>query len=188
MSTGRITLYVAASVDGFIAAPDGGVEWLDEYQRETRGADAAADGAGSEPGGYDEFFATVECLVMGSTTYEQVRSFGAWPYGETPTYVLTRRKRERASDAVEFVEGDVDVLATRLCDEYDHVWLIGGADVARAFLRAGRVDELRLSLIPVLLGRGIPLFGDDDERRGLRLLASTTRETGVVELRYAVEA
>ncbi len=178
MTTGEITLSIATSVDGFIAAEDGSVAWLEEFQ-------SAGETDGGE-GSYEAFFADIEALAMGATTYEQVRTFGAWPYEDRPTYVLTRSDYPRATDAVEFVEGEVDGLATRLKRRHDRIWLVGGAQVARAFLRDGHVDELRLSLVPVLLGRGIPLFGESDQRRELELLENTTHETGIVELRYEV--
>lgn len=180
MTWGTITLYIASSVDGFIATEDGGVSWLEPF--ETGGDNE--DDAGS----YEDFFAGVDCLVMGARTYEQVLSFGEWPYGEKPTYVLTRREPPRANDAVSFVAGAADDLADGLADRYQHVWLVGGARVAQQFLRADRVDELWLSVIPQLLGKGVSLFGDSGERRGLDLIESTERENGIVELRYDVRA
>ncbi|WP_254764716.1 dihydrofolate reductase family protein [Natrinema marinum] len=178
MTTGEITLYIATSVDGFIAAEDGSVAWLEEFQPEA--------GTDDRDGSYETFFADIDALVMGATTYEQVRAFGDWPYEERPTYVLTHGEHPRATDAVEFVDGEVAALATELERRHDRIWLVGGAQVVRAFLREDRVDELRLTLVPVLLGRGISLFGTDGKQRTLELLENTTRETGMVELRYAV--
>ena len=175
MADGRITLYVAASVDGYVADAEGGVEWLDDYESD----DATAR--------YEGFFETVDCLVMGATTYEQVLDFGEWPYGETPAFVLTHRTLPRASDAVEFVAEVPATLAERLTDEYGHVWLVGGAEVARAFLRAGAVDELRLTVVPELLGDGVPLFEAGSDPRDLRHRETTTLGSGLVELWYEVE-
>lgn len=175
MGKGKITLYVASSVDGFLAAEDGSVEWLDAFQ---------PDPERSDDRGYEEFFDDVDCLVMGSKTYEQVLEFGEWPYGEKPTYVLTRRALPVAAGAVELVDGEPSDLARRLKRQYRHVWLVGGAQLARAFLRANQVDELRLNVIPVLLGSGISLFGDTGRVRELDLLDATTRANGIVELHY----
>lgn len=172
MDSGDIVLYIATSVDGFIAAEDGSVGWLDEFQ--------------SDDGRYKAFFAEIEALVMGARTYEQVRSFGEWPYEERPTYVLTRDDGSPDVEAVEFVRGDVDALGTRLREEYGRIWLVGGGEVARAFLREGQVDELRLSVVPLLLGDGIPLFGGGGTRERLVLVDATTHESGIVELRYGV--
>lgn len=176
MSTGRTTLYVATSVDGFLAAEDGGVEWLDAF-----GGDDATEH-------YEAFVADVDCLVMGATTYEQVLGFGEWPYGERPTVVATHRELPLATDAVELYEGDLGDLARELAATYDHVWLVGGAQVARTFLGLGRVDTIRLSVVPVLLGRGIALFDGDGERTDLRLVGTTAFESGIVELHYRVGA
>jgi len=174
MSTGRMTLYIATSVDGFVAAEDGGVEWLDAF-----GGDDGTEH-------YEAFLADVDCLVMGATTYEQVLGFGEWPYGERPTVVVTHRDLPLATDAVELYEGDLDDLARDLTAQYDHVWLVGGAQVARTLLRLGRVDTLRLSVVPVVLGRGVPLFDGDGKRTDLHIVDTTAFESGVVELRYRV--
>ncbi|SDR19075.1 dihydrofolate reductase family protein [Natronobacterium texcoconense] len=170
---GRIILYIAASVDGFIADEDGGVEWLEEFD------DGASDG-------YEAFFADVDCLVVGSNTYEQIRSFGEWPYEDRPAYVLTRRDLPRATDAVEFYDGNVTDLSAELDQQYDRIWLVGGARLARSFLRANQIDDLRLSIVPILLGDGISLFDGSGDRRRLHHLETETRESGIVELRYEV--
>ncbi|ELY86524.1 bifunctional deaminase-reductase domain-containing protein [Natrialba hulunbeirensis JCM 10989] len=187
-------LYIATSVDGYIATDDGSVSWLEEI------ADAGADGSTDDPtatenteptnGGYDAFFASVDCLVMGSTTYEQVLDFGAWPYEDRLTYVLTSRELPLATDAVELVDDDPAALVERLKRHHDRIWLVGGATIAQSLLRANAVDELRLTLAPILLGSGISLFGDSEAgtRHALELLETTPRETGLVELRYRIGA
>ncbi|KAB1196552.1 MULTISPECIES: dihydrofolate reductase family protein [Haloferax] len=179
MTESNVTLYIATSVDGYIADDDGGVGWLDEFEEDTENDDIVE--------AYEEFFDSVECLVMGATTYEQILGFGEWPYGDLPTYVFTHRELPQATDTVEFVAGDVDSVATELEEQYDHCWLVGGAQLAREFLRTGHVDDLRLSLIPVLLGSGIPLFTATDETRRLQHLDTQTFRSGIVELRYSVE-
>ncbi len=176
MSSGTITLYIAASVDGFIATEDGGVSWLEEFQEEME------DGEG----GFEAFFASVDCLLIGSKTYEQVLGFGEWPYGQKPTYVVTRRDLPRTNEAVELFDGPVDELVERLKREYEHVWLVGGAQLAQTVLRSDQLDRLHLSLVPVLLGRGIPLFDDAGEPHDLTLLDTITRDTGIVEMQYDV--
>ena len=179
MSSGTVTLYIASSLDGFIASEDGGVEWLDEH------TDDAEDGP---DGSYEEFFADVDCLVMGSRTYEQVLSFGEWPYEEKPTYVVTSRDLPLATDRVELVDGGLGDLTDDLEERYELIWLVGGATLARAFLRRGLIDVIHLTVIPVLLGSGIPLFGDSGDERGLTLLDCTSSANGLVELRYGVSA
>jgi len=163
----RVTLYAAVSLDGSLADADGGVEWLEPFT-----------GAGDW---YEAFLESVDCLVMGSRTYEQVLSFGPWPYGDRPTYVLTGRELPLATEEVHLV-GSVGAAADRLAG---HAWLVGGAATAGAFLRAGLVDEIRLTVVPVVLGEGVALFGDAG-RAGLELLGSRAAPDGSVELRYRV--
>ncbi|RRJ29109.1 dihydrofolate reductase family protein [Halocatena pleomorpha] len=177
MSSGTVTLYIAASVDGYIATEDGGVSWLDAFHEETE----------DDAGDFEAFFASIDCLLMGSKTYEQVMGFGEWPYGQKPTYVVTRRELPRANEAIELFDGPVDGLVERLKGEYDHVWLVGGAQLAQTVLRSDQIDRLHLSRAPILLGGGIPLFDDAGETRDLTLLNTVARDSGIVELRYGVD-
>jgi dihydrofolate reductase len=172
-----ITLYVATSVDGYVADATGGVDWLEAFQ-------ASADDGDAD--GFAAFFETVDCLAMGATTYEQVLGFGEWPYGDRPTYVFTHRDLPSATGAVRFVDGDVGAVASDLRRRYDHVWVVGGAHLARSFLRHREVDTVRLSFVPVLLGEGVRLFAGDYDGRRLRLVGTTVRDIGVVEHRYEV--
>ncbi|MGM0592814.1 MAG: dihydrofolate reductase family protein [Halobacteriota archaeon] len=178
MSAGTVTLYIATSLDGFVATGDGGVSWLEPFEEE------ASDRATATS--YEEFFAGVDCLVMGSKTYEQVLGFGDWPYGETPTYVVTHRDLPRVDDAVTFYDGDLRELAGRLRRQYAHSWLVGGAELAQAFLRFDLVDDIRLSIAPVLLGSGIAFFDDAGTTHDLTLRDTTTFQNGIVELWYDV--
>lgn len=178
MTASGITLYIATSVDGYVADADGGVEWLDAFQT---GSDDDEDVEG-----FSEFFETVDCLVLGATTYEQVRSVGEWPYGDTPTYVFTHRDLSPATEAVRFVNGEIADHVPELRRHYDHVWVVGGAHLARSFLREREIDAIRLSLVPLLLGDGIPLFSGGYDEQRLRLVETTTREVGIVEHRYEV--
>ena len=127
MTRGTVTLYIAASLDGFIATEDGCVEWLEEHAGAEDGSDRS----------YEEFFADVDCLVVGSRTYEQVLSVGEWPYGERPTYVVTSRDLPLATDRVELVAGDLRELTADLEERYDRIWLVGGAALAQSFLNEG---------------------------------------------------
>lgn len=177
MNRGTVTLYIAASLDGFIATEDGGVEWLEEHASDTE------DGT---DGSYEAFFDSVDCLVVGSRTYEQALSFGEWPYGEKPAFVVTSRDLPLVTDRVELVDGNLRELTDELAERYDHVWLVGGSALAQSFLRQELVDEIRLTVVPVLLGGGIRLFDDDSEERALETLECRRFESGVVELRYDV--
>jgi dihydrofolate reductase len=179
MDDGTITLYLAVSLDGHVADAEGGVEWLEAYESDPTDPEGPAVA-------YESFFESVDALVMGSTTYEQVLGFGEWPYGDRPTVVCTSRDLPRATDAVTFYDGDVADLAERLRGQYGHVWHVGGAALARAFLREGLVDDLQLTVVPVVLGAGIPLFDESVGTHSLALEETTTFSNGLVELRYRI--
>lgn len=177
----RCSVFVAASVDGFIARPDGDVSWLERPEY------AAAGGGLS----YDEFIADVDAVVMGRRTFEKVLTFGGWPYGGTPVVVLSSRGvslpdrlRQRAS-----VESGSPVeIVRRLAQRgVHHLYVDGGVTIQR-FLRARRIDEMIITWIPVLLGEGIPLFGSVGLELPLELVDSTGGEGGVVQTRYRVKA
>lgn len=175
----QITLYVAGSLDGYVADEDGGVDWLETFE------DSYEDGESG--GSYETFFETVDCLVMGANTYEQILGFGEWPYGDRPTVVATHRNLPRAHDGVTLSSGNPsELIEEAIPDGCEHVWLVGGAALARSFLREDLIDEIRLSVIPVLLGSGIPLFGGSDIRRSLHLTGATAYESGIVEVSYTV--
>ena len=174
MSDGRVTIYIATSVDGYIADEDGSVDWLDAVE-----SDGELDAA------YSAFVDTVDCLAMGARTYEQVLGFGEWPDGDTPTYVFTHRDLEAATEAVEFVEG-VSAHVDDLEHTDEHIWLVGGAALAQSFLRAARIDVLRLAIVPILLGDGVGLFAGEYEPRDLSLLETNVFDNGIVEHAYDV--
>jgi dihydrofolate reductase len=178
MSTGQITLYIATSVDGYVADPEGGVDWLEDFQVESDGDEGVE--------GFSEFFESVDCLVMGATTYEQVLGFGEWPYDDKATYVFTHRNLSPATEEIEFINRDVAAVAAELKQQYDHIWLAGGAQLAQTFLREREIDALRLSLIPILLKDGIPLFSGEYEGRRLHLVESNASDIGIVEHHYEV--
>lgn len=167
-----MTLYVAVSLDGFLADADGGVAWLDEY----------------EGGDFEAFLGTVDCLLVGATTYERVVGFGEWPCGETPTYVVTSRDLPLATHAVRLVALPPEDLLDGLRRDYRH-WLVGGARLARTCLRVGGAEDLRPTVAPVLVGDGVRLFGDGGEGLGrdLEFVAVTTHGGGLVGLHCAPE-
>lgn len=178
MSASRITLYIATSVDGYIADADGGVDWLEAFQ-------TAPDGD-EDVEGFSEFFETVDCLVMGATTYEQVLTFGEWPYSDKPTYVFTNSTLSPATEAVRFVDGEVADHVPTLREQYNHVWVVGGAQLAQSFFQEHEINVLRLSFIPILLGDGIPLFSGEYDQQRLDLVKTTTFDNGIVEHHYEV--
>ena len=170
-----LSVYIAISLDGFIARPDGDVSWLDPY---------------TEDCGFEEFFASVDCLVMGRNSFEKVLSFDVeWPYGEKRVVVLSRAGveiPEGLSGTVEQMAGSpaevVAALTERGCK---HLYIDGGATI-RGFLAAGLVDSIILTRVPLLLGSGIPLFGELEKEFGLEHVATRSFDSGLVQSEYRV--
>lgn len=168
-----IVLYIATSLDGFIAGPNDDLSWLFDI--------------GEEDYGYADFLGGVGALVMGRRTYDVVRSFGAWPYADRPTYVFTHHPPTDApADApITFVSEDVASFVRDLrAQTAGDIWLMGGGSLASAFRAEGLIDEYILSIHPVLLGDGVPLFPGTPPRTDLRLLETTPYPDGLVQLRY----
>src|SRR5262245_7056481 len=180
----HVTIHMAASLDGFIARKDGRVDWLET-------SDEFADGDTMDPGVVEAFLKTIDCYVMGSKTYETALSFEAkglgWSYGDKPTFVLTGRKLPRTRDTVEFYSGDLAQLVNRrLRPTFRSIWFVGGGMVSGECLRLGLADEVRYSILPVLIGDGIPFFDKLDKDIALHLMEVKAYDSGAVELRYEV--
>jgi dihydrofolate reductase len=180
----RLTIHMAASLDGFIARKDGRVDWMDT-------SDEFARGDSMDPEFVEAFLKTIDCYVMGSRTYETALSFEAqglgWPYGDTPTVVLTSRELPRTRDAVEFYSGDLAQLVNgRLRPAFRTIWCVGGGVVSAECLRLGLADEVCYSILPILIGDGIPFFEKLDGDIGLHLAEVKAYKSGTVELRYEV--
>jgi dihydrofolate reductase len=175
---------MAASLDGFIARKDGTVDWL-----ETK--DEFAGGEILDPAYVERFLASIDCYVMGSRTYETALDFEAkgfgWAYGDKPTFVLTTRELPKRRDTVEFYSGDLRELVNgRLKPTFRSIWFVGGGVVAGECLRLGLADEVRYSILPVLIGDGIPFFQGLDKVVPLHLLEVKAYKSGMVELRHEV--
>ena len=173
MDRPRWSVFIAASLDGFIARRDGGIDWLSIV--ETPGEDY----------GYARFFAAVDALILGRGTYDTVRGFGAWPYGDKRCVVLAHDP-PAAQHGETFHAGPPAPLLKRLHgDGVRRVYVDGGV-VIRQFLREGLIDDITLSIIPVILGDGIRLFDGGGPERRLRLQASQAFASGLVRLTYDV--
>lgn len=165
------SVYIAVSLDGFIARSDGGLDWLSIVQRP------------GEDYGYAAFFASVDALVLGRRTYETALGFGAWPYRGKRCAVLTHRPPP-PRHGEEFHTGPPGPLLERLATEgVRRVYVDGGA-VIRSFLAEDLIDDLTLSIVPVLLGGGVPLFGAPGVERRLVLRATRSFPSGLVQLEY----
>ena len=175
---------MAASLDGFIARRDGRVDWLET-------ADEFAAGDAMDPAAVEAFLKTIDCYVMGSRTYETALRFESqglgWPYGNTPTFVLTTRTLPQTRDTVHFHSGDLaEFVNGRLRPAYRTIWFVGGSGVSAECLRLGLADEVRYSILPILIGEGMSFFEKLDRDVALHLLEVKAYRNGMVELRYEV--
>ncbi len=174
-----VTLHVVSSLDGFIARKDNTVSWLDiKGAIYERGVSISAEEAAA-------FVKAIDCYVLGSRTYEHALELG-WPYGDTPTVVVTSRELPRARESVEFYAGDLKTLVdAKLAPRFRNIWLVGGAMLSQRFLELGLVDEIRLTIAPVLLSDGLRLFGGSltEERWDLKNVVAY--RNGFVELSYS---
>jgi len=180
----RVTIHMAASLDGFIARKDGRVDWLET-------ADEFAGGETLDPAFVEAFLKTIDCYVMGSRTYETALGFEAkgfgWAYGNKPSFVLTRRELPRTRDTVQFYSGDLAQLVNgRLRPAFRSIWFVGGGALSGECLRLGLADEVRYSILPILIGDGISFFDRLDRDVALHLAEVKAYKNGMVELRYDV--
>jgi len=180
----RVTIHMVASLDGFIARKDGRVDWLET-------ADEFAGGDTMDPGAVEAFLKTIDCYVMGSRTYETALRFESqglgWAYGNTPTFVLTSRTLPRVRDTIQFHSGDLTQFVNeRLRPAFRNIWVVGGGALSAECLRLGLADEVRYSILPILIGKGISFFEKLDRDVALHLMEVKAYRNGMVELRYEV--
>lgn len=176
----RCAVFIATSLDGFIARSDGDLDWLDR---------ANALVPPGEDCGYGAFMATVDALIMGRATFEKVLGFGGWPYGGTPVSVLSRTLRqlpEGAPDNVELLRASPAEVVEMARDRGHGSLYIDGGKTIRSFLRAGLITDLTVTTIPILLGSGIPLFGELEGDMALRHVATRAFPFGFVQSQYVV--
>ena len=183
-TTSVVTIHMAASLDGFIARRDGSVDWLET-------ADKFEGGDTMSPEFVHEFLKTIDCYVMGSRTYETALNFEAkglgWAYGDKPTFVLTTRQLRKIRDTVEFYSGDLERLVNeKLRPTFRSIWFVGGGEVSGKCLRLGLADEVRYSIMPILIGDGISFFEGLDKDIALHLVEVKAYESGMVALRHEV--
>ena len=171
----KTSVFVGTSLDGFIARADGSFDFLQES-------------GGNEPHGYEEFFGSVDALLIGRKTYETVLKFDTWPYGPKPTFVLSTRPLAPSPPGtiVERMSGPPpEVVAALAARNLKHVYVDGGITIQR-FLEAGVIDRLIIARVPVLIGTGIPLFGALERDISLRHVATRVYASGLVQSEYVV--
>ncbi|MFD2200824.1 dihydrofolate reductase family protein [Shivajiella indica] len=171
----KVILYIACSLDGFIAMPGDDLSFLDKVAKE------------GEDYGYNEFTEAVDTVILGRRTYEWVMSkVLEFPHASKETYVITREIRERIGN-IHFYSDDLESLVNRLKrKEGKDIFVDGGSEVVRMMLQVKLIDEMIISIIPVLLGEGIPLFAKGIPYQDLKLLSSKSFDTGLVQLHYEV--
>ncbi len=173
-----ISAYIATSLDGFIARPDGGLDWLPKPVE------------GGEDYGYNRFFASIDAVVMGRNTFDTVLSFGEWAYGNKRFFVLSSQPLQQLPDFVPVVVERRACLPAELADELRELGIqcvyVDGGKTIQSFLRAGLLDEITITTIPVLIGQGIPLFRSLEADVKLKLIESRAFEDGLVQNHYAV--
>jgi dihydrofolate reductase len=165
------------SVDGFLARPDHALDFL--------------DAGGQEPHGFEEFYGSVDVLVIGRKTFEVVLTFGEWPYGKKPVTVLSSRALDLSAvkgGVVEHMSGEPGEIVKQLTTRgFKHAYIDGGITIQR-FLAAGCIDRMVITRVPVLIGAGIPLFGPVPRDISLRHVATRTYKGGLVQSEYEVVA
>jgi dihydrofolate reductase len=169
----EVVYYVATSLDGYIATPDGGVEWLEPFE------------SGPEDYGYSAFYDSVDAVLLGSRTYEQSLSFGEWAYPGKPCWVFSGRLDSPAPQGVTVTgRSPFEVVAELSERGIGRAWLVGGGSLAASFRDAGLITELIVSIMPVILGGGVPLFWAAGPQTRLHLMDSTVYDDGVIQLVY----
>jgi dihydrofolate reductase len=171
----KASIFIGTSLDGFIARPGGELDWLPP--------------GGGEGHGYEEFMATVDVLIIGRKTYETVLAFAAWPYGDRAVFVLSSRPLAPPPPGarVERLSGEPrEIVAQLEARGFRHAYVDGGFTI-QGFLRAGLIERLIVTRVPVLIGEGIPLFGPIGRDVPLRHVATRRLAGGLVQSEYAID-
>jgi dihydrofolate reductase len=180
----RVTVHMAASLDGFIARKDGRVDWLET-------SDEFAGGETLDPAFIADFLKSIDCYVMGSRTYETALNFESkglgWAYGDKPTFVLTSRALPRNRDTVKFHSGDLAQFVNgQLRPTFRNIWIVGGGSLCGECHSLGLVDLVRYSILPIVIGDGIPFFEKLAKDVPLHLVEVKAYKSGIVGLCYEV--
>jgi dihydrofolate reductase len=184
MIDARVTIHMATSLDGYIAREDGRVDWMETQ-------DEFKQGVAHDPEYVRTFLSGIDCYVMGSRTYLTAIQFEAkglgWAYGDKPVFVLTSRELVRTKPTVEFHSGDLrEFFEARLNPYFKNIWVVGGGNLAGACVQADIADEVRYSVLPVLIGKGISFFEGLTTDVPLHLLEVKAYQNGIVALHYEI--
>ncbi|MBD2510976.1 dihydrofolate reductase family protein [Nostoc sp. ATCC 53789] len=169
----KVTLYIAASLDGYIARSDGGIDWLSILDIE------------GEDYGYAAFYESIDAIVLGSNTYEVGLGFDEWPYPGKKSFVFTKRHLQSDREDVVFVSDTVkNALANIEAQGFKNIWLVGGGALINSFLQHSLIDEYIISTIPTILGSGIQLFPPPTPEEKLELINSKQYSSGLLQSYY----
>lgn len=166
----EVKLFIASSLDGYIAREDGSVDWC------FTDADY----------GYKEFYDSIDAVMMGRKTYEKALEFEEHPYKEKKCYVFTGDSKLKLGKDIEIVTNVLDFTKELVRSSSKGIWLVGGSEIVSLLLDSGLIDEIILSIHPIILGKGIPLFKGIEKQTNLRMLKCITYESGLVQVRYKV--
>lgn len=173
----KVILYIATSLDGFIARPDGRIDWLENAPNPTQ-----------TDYGYALFLAGIDTTLMGNSTYKTVLGFDIpFPYPDKENYVFTRNANVKKAEYVQFISENIPAFVQHLkAKKGKDIWLIGGGEINTLLLNAGLIDEIMLTQMPVLIGEGIPLFAKGAKETLFELTYTQTFESGAVIRTYSV--
>ena len=168
----KVKLFIATSLDGFIADKNGGIDWLFTDQDY----------------GYADFYASIDTTLTGYKTYEDILGFGEFPYPGKTNYVFSRQHQQAGHNPVTFIATDIAGFVRQLKQQPGQdIWLVGGGQINEVLLQAGLIDVLIVSIHPVVLGEGRPLFAGHAGMQDFKLMASKDFESGLVQLTYQVK-
>lgn len=176
----KVSVYAAISADGYLARPNGDIGWQHRYDL------SSPDG---EDYGYGQFITSVDCIIVGRGSFEKALHYPEWPYGDKLMIVLSRILKEvptPVADRVKIYSGCLDALMQQLVDRGVERVYVGGGKTTQSFLKAGLVTDITLLTIPVLIGRGIRLFGDLESDLPLQHQTTTCFDNGLVQTRYTI--
>lgn len=180
----KVTIHMVSSLDGKIAKKDNSVSWFETTDHYEKGVEVTEKER-------EEFLTSIDCYVMGSHTYEHALELSAsygWAYGDIPTIVVTSRKLAIDRSNIEIYSGDLSQLVNeKLKPNYRNVWVVGGAILAKEFIRLKLADEIRLSVLPVILGEGTVFFDNILHEQALHLKDVKSYQSGMVELCYEIK-
>jgi dihydrofolate reductase len=169
----KVTLFIAVSLDGYIARSDGGIEWLSKVERP------------GEDYGYEEFMKTIDTVLIGRKTFEKVSpdEFIS-SFGERNCYVITRQEKKSERNIIFTNMNPADLVRKLKQSEGKNIYCCGGSEIIQILMKNDQIDEFIISVIPLLLGKGIRLFGDFGKKTDLRLIRSTSFISGLVQNHY----